>query len=73
MSGVDIGEHSSMSNLFKMLEGLHILSGGDRVSRPNDSRTNGDLHGTACAVDSQADSSTQSSHPEVDGAVEAEG
>ena len=54
-------------------EGFRILTGGDRVRRPDSCGTDGDLHGPACAVESQTDSGTQSSHPEADGVVETKG
>ena len=53
-------------------EGFRILTGGDRVRRSDSRGTDGDIHGVACVVESQTDSSTESSHPEVDGATEAE-
>ena len=59
-------------NARKARESLRILTGRVWVRRPDYRGADGDIHGTACAVESQADSSTESSHPEVDGAIEAE-
>ena len=55
--------------------GFGECSGGtERPSHgPEDHGTYGDLHGTACAMEPQPDSSTQSSHPEVYGAAEEKG
>ena len=56
----------------KAREILHILAGRDQVRRPDHCQTDGDLHGTTCVVESQADLGTNGSHPEVDGASSAE-
>ena len=49
---------SNYMSYYKAREGFRILTGGDRVRRPDSRGTNGDLHDTACTVESQTDSRT---------------
>ena len=65
------GERGPVSeNAWEVQEGFRIVTGGDRVRTPDSCGTNGDLHDTACAMECQTNSGTQSSHPEADGAAE---